>query len=435
MTTSLPNISRSLEIYESGNSRIPGVTQTFAKGPRNYVFGVSPIFAESGKGAYLTDVDGNTFLDFTMAVGPLSLGYSDPRVNQAIQNQLDKGITFSLPSSLETVTAEKIIEMVPGIESVRFSKTGADVTTAAIRLARAITGRDEVVCCGYHGWHDWYIGLTSRNSGIPDSARKLTRNATYNDIESFRALMNEKTACVILEPVLFEAPQADFLRQLRQLCDQVGCLLIFDEMWTGFRIDPGGAQKFFDVRADLVTFSKSLANGMPLSVICGSYAHLERFEKDVFFYTTFGGEALSLAAAMETLTIIQSEDVCGHIGRLGLKLKEGINQLSQTLHLPHIQCMGLPFRTLLNFSSEDSLLEKSFVSQELLRNRILWSGNHHLSFSHTEADIDTFLDALAPILTKLRELKTNGKLASALLGKPIQVPFRTTTGKTHLREK
>lgn len=435
MKISLPPVEKSLRLFESSKKILPGSTQTFAKGPHNYVLGISPIFAQSGQGAHLTDLDGNQFLDLSMAIGPLSLGYSDTRVNQAIKDQLEKGITFSLPSDLEVSVAQSVIRMVPGVESVRFSKTGADVTSAAIRLARAVTKREKVLCCGYHGWHDWYIGLTPRGAGVPTSTVRQVKNFHYNQIDSLRSLIDKETACVILEPVLFEAPNEHFLSEVRKVCDEWGALLIFDEMWTGFRISPGGAQEYFDVQADLITFSKAIANGMPLSVLCGKYEMMKRFEEDVFFYTTFGGEALSLAAAQKTLEIIETEKVCEHISTLGSFLQKQLNETLEKLELEHIQCVGLPFRTMLQVKGEQALLEKSFISQEFLRRKVLWCGNHHLSFSHQESDIHFVLEVYQEILEELREIKHQGKLESSLLGEPMQVPFRTITGSTRQDKK
>jgi glutamate-1-semialdehyde aminotransferase len=170
---------------------------------------------------------------------------------------------------LEVEVAEMINEIIPNAESVRFSKTGADVTSAAVRVARAFTGREKILCCGYHGWHDWYISVTDRNKGIPNIIQDLTFTFNYNDIQSLKDSIDDETAVVILEPFVFEPPKDNFLHELREICTKNGTLLIFDEMWTGFRISLGGAQEFFDVKADLATFSKAIANGMPIAVLTG----------------------------------------------------------------------------------------------------------------------------------------------------------------------
>src|ERR1051325_3634845 len=244
-----------------------------------------------------------------MGIGPLSLGYCYPSVDNAIRQQLELGITFSQPHRLEVEVAELIREGVPNAESVRFSKTGCDVTSAAVRLARAYTGRNKVLCCGYHGWHDWYISVTDRNRGIPEAMQELTYTFNYNDIQSLIDSVDDNTACVILEPVVFEAPRDNFLQKVREVCDANGVLLIFDEMWTGFRLAAGGAQEYFNVSSDVQCFSKAIANGMPISVLSGRKEIMQLCDKDIFFYTTFGGEALSLAAAKATIEEINNKNV------------------------------------------------------------------------------------------------------------------------------
>ena len=237
-----PVIKESDKLYNRALNIMTPVTQTLAKGPGQYIKGVAPKYLKKGKGSHVWDVDGNEYLDFNMAVGPLSLGYCYERVDNAIIEQLKDGITFSMMHELEVTFAELIHKIIPNADAIRISKTGADVTSAAVRVARAYTGRSKVLCCGYHGWHDWYISVTNRNSGIPEEIRTLTSTFNYNDIESVKAAIDSDTACVILEPFVFEAPKDNFLQELKQLCEANRTLLIFDEMWTGFRIAIGGAK-------------------------------------------------------------------------------------------------------------------------------------------------------------------------------------------------
>ncbi|HMK39606.1 MAG TPA: aminotransferase class III-fold pyridoxal phosphate-dependent enzyme, partial [Bacteroidota bacterium] len=255
---SFPPIRESEAWYARARNLIPALTQTLAKGPGQYTRGVAPMYLRRGKGSHVWDVDGNEFVDYQMGIGPLSLGYCYDSVDRAIQEQLRDGITFSMMHPLEVEVAELIREAVPQAEMVRYSKTGCDVTSAAVRLARAFTHREKVLCCGYHGWHDWYIAVTDRNGGIPQAVQDLTFTFNYNDINSVVDAMDDNTACVILEPVVFEPPKDDFLRNLRELCTSRGVVLIFDEMWTGFRLATGGAQQYFGVDADLVTYSKAI---------------------------------------------------------------------------------------------------------------------------------------------------------------------------------
>ena len=432
---SLPSIDASLALHERARGLIPAGTQTLAKGPAQHIRGVSPIYAARGEGAHLIDVDGNRYLDFTMAVGPLSLGYAHPAVDAAIRAQLDDGITFSLMHPLEVEVAELVREVVPGAEMVRFSKTGADVTSAAIRLARAFTGRSKVLCCGYHGWHDWYISSTDRRAGIPEAIAALTHTVAYNDLASVEAAIDDDTACVILEPMVFELPRDGFLRELAALCRRRGVLLIFDEMWTGFRCALGGAQERFAVQADLACFSKAIANGMPLAALTGRAEIMQLLERDVFFFTTFGGEALSLAAARATIETLRRQDVPAVLERRGQQLKQRYNDLASELGLLEVtRCLGLGCRTLVVFeprgaaAGADPLVMKSVVQQELVRRGVLWQGFHNLSLAHGQSDIDHLLAAYGEALRVLRHALQTGTLREALIGEPVEAVFRKTSG-------
>ncbi|MFA6541273.1 MAG: aminotransferase class III-fold pyridoxal phosphate-dependent enzyme [Bacteroidota bacterium] len=424
-----PSITESDKLYARALRLIPSCTQTLAKGPGQYVKGVAPKYLVRGKGSHVWDADGNEFIDYTMGVGPLSLGYSYPAVDEAIKKQLEHGITFSLMHPLEVEVAELIRETVPNAEAVRFSKTGADVTTAAVRLARAFTGRSKVLCCGYHGWHDWYIGVTDRNRGIPRQVQDLTHTFNYNDIDSVIDSIDENTACVILEPIVFEAPKENFLHKLKDVCEQHGTILIFDEMWTGFRLAVGGAQEYFGVKADLACFSKAVANGMPISILAGREDIMQLLEKDVFFFTTFGGEALSLAAAKATIQELRDRKVPRYLAAQGAKIKNGYNDIARRLKMEYTRCSGFECRTIVTFdaSAGNPLELKSFMQQELIKCGILWSGFHNISFSHTDHDIDYTLTAYSEVLAKLKRAVDADSVKQLLRGEAVEPVFRKTS--------
>lgn len=424
-----PPIKRSLELFERAKDLIPAQTQTLAKGPGQHVFGTMPIFAKRAEGSRLWDVDGNEFLDFQMAIGPLSLGYNYSRINAAVSAQLQDGITFSLPHELEVLVAEKVRQVVPHAEQVRFSKTGADATSAAVRVARAFTKREKVLCCGYHGWHDWYVSVTDRNLGIPAETKELTHTIAYNDLDHLERSMGEDTACLIIEPMVFQEPDREYLQGIREICDRKGVLLIFDEMWTGFRWSLGGAQEWFGVRSDLATFSKAVANGMPISLLTGRAEVMRLFDKDVFFFTTFGGEALSLAAALATISELEEKSVPAYLGALGIRLQDAFQKLTRDLEMPFVKCMGHPARTMVAFQDQGSitgLAMKSFVQQELGRRGILWGGFHNLSFAHHQTEIDYLLQCYQEIFREMREHIIKNDLESQVRGRLLEPVFRRT---------
>ncbi len=428
---SYPVIVESQKLYERAKEIMTPVTQTLAKGPGQYINGVAPKYLQRGKGSHVWDVDGNEYIDYNMGIGPLSLGYCYDKVDDAIKAQLQDGITFSMMHPLEVELAEMIHQMIPNAEAVRISKTGADVTSAAVRVARAYTGRSKVLCCGYHGWHDWYISVTSKASGIPSQVAELTSTFDYNNIDSVREALDEDTACVILEPFVFEAPKDNFLHELKALCEANGTLLIFDEMWTGFRIALGGAQEYFGVDADLACFSKAVANGMPIALLTGRKEVMQLFNEDVFFFTTFGGEALSLAAAIATIKELKDKNVPAYLAQKGAVLKDGYNNIAKELGISHYtKCTGFDCRTMVSFdaSAGNPLELKSFVQQELFKRGILWGSFHNMSFSHTDEDMAYTLKAYREVLMILKEAVATNTVAASLKGKPVEAVFRKVSG-------
>jgi glutamate-1-semialdehyde aminotransferase len=421
-----PSISKSDEYYKIALELIPAQTQTLAKGTGQNIKGVAPKYLQRGKGSHVWDVDGNEFIDYTMGVGPLSLGYSYDIVDEAIKEQLKDGITFSLTHPLEVEVAELINKVVPNAESIRYSRGGADVVSGAIRVARAYTGRNKVLCCGYHGWHDWYIAVTDRNKGIPQAIQDLTFTFSYNDIQSVIDSIDEDTACVVLEPYVFEEPKDNFLQKLRDVCTKNGTLLVFDEMWSGFRIAVGGAQEYFGVKADLACFSKAVANGMPLSILTGKKEFMSVLEKDVFFFNTFGGEALSLAAAKATINEMIKKNVPAQLAKQGNKLKLGYNKIAQDLGMNYTKCSGFDCRTIMTFdaSAGNPLEMKSLVQQEMIKRGILWGGFHNMSFSHFDSDIKYTLKVYEEVLPILKKAIEENNVKGYLRGEPVEPVFR-----------
>jgi glutamate-1-semialdehyde 2,1-aminomutase len=422
-----PNISQSQAYYERGLKVQKPITQTLAKGPGQFTKGVAPIYLQKGKGSHVWDVDGNEYLDYNSAIGPISLGYAYPAVDEAIKKQLADGITFSLMHPLEVELSELICEIIPNAEAVKISKTGADMTSAAIRVSRAFTGREKVFCCGYHGWHDWYIGVTSRNKGIPEAIQNLSYTFEYNDIESLKAALDDTVAAVILEPFIFEAPKPDYLQQLAEVCKANGTLLIFDEMWTGFRIALGGAQEYFDVKPDLAVYSKACANGMPIALLTGRADVMELFNHDVFSYTTFGGEALSLAACVATINEIRDKNVPQYLDEKGALLKNGYNQIAENLGMSqYTKAIGYNCRSMVTFTPEagNGLEVKALMQQEMIKRGILWAGFHNMCFSHSDEDIAYTLEAYKAVLPIVKEAIESQNVKNTLKGEVLEAVFR-----------
>ena len=404
------SIKESNKIYSRAKKVVPGGSQTFSKGVNQFVEGFAPKYLERGKGAYSWDVDGNQFLDYVMACHPLILGYADDDVNKAVINQLDLGSTFSLMNELEVDVTELLIDSVPCAEMARFGKNGADATTVGVRIARAVTERDHIAFCGYHGWHDWFIATTDLNKGIPDFNKELAHQFTYNNLDSLEKIFienKEKIAIVIMEPLTILEPKDNFLFEVKKMTEHYGALLMFDEIITGFRFSFGGAQELTCVTPDLTSLAKAISNGVPLSAIVGRKEYLETLDQ-TFFSFTYGGDCIGLSAAKACIPKIKKEKVPDHLNKVGELLKNGFNNLTDQYQLrDYVECIGYPCRSIISFDGQgylDELEMKSFFQQELLRRGILWTAYHALSWSHSEEDILNTLNAYEETLVLFKKI-------------------------------
>ena len=431
MNQGKPTITRSNAIYERAKKIIPAGSQTFSKGVTQFVDGFAPKYLHRGKGARVWDVDGNEYLDYVMGCHPIILGYADDDVNRAVMEQLELGSTFSLMNELEVDVTELLIETVPSAEAARFGKNGADATTVAVRVARAVTGRDHIAYCGYHGWHDWYIANTDLNSGIPEFNQQLAHAFGYNDLDSLERTFKAHpgaVAGVIMEPLTILEPKDNFLHEVKAMAHHYGALLIFDEIITGFRFSLGGAQELTGVTPDLTTLAKAISNGIPLSAIVGKKEYMWSLEK-TFFSFTYGGDCIGLAAAKACIPKLRREKVPDHLAQVGAVLKDGYNRLAAAYGLSDFtQCVGYPCRTIITFDGRgrfDALEMKSYFQQELLRRGILWAAYHALSFSHKREDIDLTLNAYEDVLRMFKKVvDSNQSLRPLIEGEPVKPVFR-----------
>ncbi|CCQ59835.1 aminotransferase class III-fold pyridoxal phosphate-dependent enzyme [Crocosphaera watsonii] len=418
------------ELLQRSLKTIPLGTQTYSKSKTHYPYGVSPYFITHGQGSHVWDVDGHEYIDFVNALTAITLGYNDPDVNQAVIEQMTKGTIFSLPHPIEIEVAEKIVEMVPGAEMVRFGKNGSDATSAAIRLARAYTKRDRIARCGYHGWHDWYIGSTSKHLGIPEVVRELTHSFSYNNIDSLEQIFQQypdQIAAVILEPMNIVEPQPGFLEQLKEITHEQGAILIFDETITGFRFAQGGAQEYFNVIPDLATFGKGLANGFPLSAITGR-AEIMALMEEVFFSFTFGGETLSLTAALTTMNKLQREPVIETMTQQGNKVLEGVKNLIKQHNIEHILSVsGHPVWSFILFKEVSPYSQyqiKTLFLQEMFIRGILTIGTHNMSYAHQDKDIARLLTAYQEVFSIIDDAVNNCVLEKYLQCQPLEPLFK-----------
>lgn len=409
---------------------IPLGSQTFSKSKTQYPVGISPLYASKAKGSKIWDIDGNRYFDLVNALAAITLGYGNKEVNKAVIRQVKKGSIYSLPDKIEFRVAELIKEIIPSIEMIRFGKNASDATSAAIRVARAYTGRKLIAVCGYHGWQDWYIATTSRNKGIPNEIGDMSKKFIFNDIESLNNLFEEfknQIAAVILEPFSSQLPKDDFLEKVINITKINGAISIFDETITGFRVSRNGAQGLYRVNPDLSVFGKGIANGYPLSVL-GGKAEIMKEMEEIFFSTTFGGETVSLAAAEAVCKLIIKEDFTIELEKKGKYLADGINKIIQEMQLePYLELTGHNSWKFLNWKHTDLYNEpeiKTYFLQEMFQKGILVLSSHNISCAYSYKDIDKVIGKYHEFLTEFSSSLKNESISKKLRVEPLIPLFR-----------
>jgi glutamate-1-semialdehyde 2,1-aminomutase/spore coat polysaccharide biosynthesis protein SpsF len=403
--------TRSDALLARSTKSIPLGSQTFSKSHLWYPAGGAPLYVSHGDGARIFDVDGNDYVDLVSALLPVVLGYRDPDVDEAVRRQLNSGMSFSLATKLECQLAEKLCELIPCAEMVQFGKSGTDVTSAAVRLARAYTGQDHVLVGGYHGWADWSAAwLEGKNAGIPDGVKRVSQVISYGDmkdIESCRQFLNGGIAAVIVEPT----HDPEYLRALRLWCSQNGVILIFDEIQTGFRYALGGGQEYFGVTPDLACFGKSMGNGMPISALVGKRDIMKMMDgkSGVFFSGTFFGDTLSIAAALATIKKMEREGVIRHLHDTGIKIRSAISHRSGK----SMDFSGIS--PLVKIKFKDSDIQALFI-QEMAQQGVLCLNANCVSYAMKEPEIQRILKAYKHTLDLIDEASAHGQIKQYLKG-------------------
>jgi glutamate-1-semialdehyde 2,1-aminomutase len=430
-------LTKSKALQRVAHDLIPGGSHTYAKGDDQYPE-LAPAFLARGRGCHVWDVDGNEYIEYGMGLRSVTLGHGYPSVVHAAYQAMLDGTNFTRPSVLEIACARMFLDLIDGAEMVKFAKNGSDVTTAAVKLARAYTGRDLIAICAEHAFFstdDWFIGSTAMAAGIPAAIRDLTVKFHYNDPESLHALFRQypgRIACVVMEAATTVEPQNGFLQQVRQLCTANGALFILDEMITGFRWHLGGAQKLFGVTPDLSAFGKGMANGFALSALAGRREIMERGglrhadERVFLLSTTHGAETTALAAALETMRIFRDEGVVETLYRQGERLRTGVREAATACGVAQqFGVLGNPSN--LVFVTRDSAGQPSqpfrtLFLQELVRRGVL-APSFVVSYSHRDEDIDATVEAVAQALTVYRRALDDGP-DRYLVGRSVKPVFR-----------
>jgi glutamate-1-semialdehyde 2,1-aminomutase len=433
----LPSSPATLDLQRRAHSLIPGGAHTYAKGDDQYPE-IAPPFIARGAGSHVWDLEGNEFIEYGMGLRSVALGHAFPRVIDAVRKEVVNGSNFTRPSPLEVECAETFLSCVSGAEMVKFSKNGSDATTAAVKLARAYTGRDLVAICGdqpFFSTDDWFIGSTKMPAGIPEAIRQLSVKFSFNDTNSLAALFSaypDQIACVFLEAETAIAPRAGFLQEVRAMCDRHGALLVLDETITGFRWDLGGAQRVHGIVPDLSAFGKALANGFAVAALAGKREVMERgglthsADRVFLLSTTHGAETHSLAAATATMRVYQEEPVIETLYRQGEKLRTGVEEVARRHGVQdYLQVLGRSCNLVYATKGPDKLPSQVFRTlfmQELIRGGVL-APSFVVSYSHSDDDIDRTLDAVDRAADIYARALDDG-VESHLVGRPVKPVFR-----------
>lgn len=438
--------NRGYALYQEALERIPGGTQLISRRPQLYSPGLTPPYVSRGKGARFWDLDGNAYLDLMMCVGASILGYADDAVDAAVVAQIRNGTAFSVSSPLEVELARELAAVIPCAEMVRYCKGGGEANAIAVRIARGVTGRDKVLFCGYHGWHDWYLAANLesdetldthllpgiRPQGVPQSLAGTALPFRYNDLASLEAQLERhrgQIACIIMEPARGASlPAPGFLEGVRQLATAHGAVLIFDEVVTGFRLAPGGAQERFGVVPDMATYAKAISNGYAMGAVVGRREVMQA-AAEMFISSTYWSDAVGLAASLATIRELRRRNVPARIGAFGQAFQDLFNGLAEEHGVP-LYATGLPQLIGIGYKDLDPALRrplKDYYVQELTRRGIFGSLSVNPCAAHGDAELAEIEQALREIFPLLRTALREGDWESRLVARSVDA-FRRQVG-------
>jgi glutamate-1-semialdehyde 2,1-aminomutase len=420
------------KLWKRAKQIIPGGNMLLSKRAEMFLPDGWPAYFSKAKGCKVWDLDGNEFIDMSiMGIGTNTLGYGHPEVDAAVMKTVNDGnmSTFNCPE--EVYLAEKLIDMHPWADMVRFARSGGEANAVAIRIARAASGKDNVAICGYHGWHDWYLSANLRDDknldghllpglepkGVPRNLKGTVFPFNYNNFPELEALVDSQNIGVIkMEVVRNKGPEDNFLHKVRKLASDRNIVLIFDECTSGFRQTFGGLHKLYGIEPDMAMFGKALGNGYAITAIIGKRAVMEAAQS-TFISSTFWTERIGPTAALKTLEVMEREKSWDRISETGHAIGERLRVLAKRHNLP-IEIHGIPALTNFGFPLPDALKYKTLITQEMLKKGILATTIIFVCTEHTPAFVDQYFEALDPVFALIKECES-GRLVDDLLEGPV----------------
>lgn len=408
------NLEKSFAMFEEAQRLVPGGVAGIRR-PYNFVPGEYPIFFDRAKGSHVIDVDGNEYIDYLCAYGPIIIGYGEDEIDDAVYRQVkDKGFCFSLTQPIQNKLIQKLTEIVPCCEMAAIVKTGSDATTIAIRVARAHTGKTKIARCGYHGWHDWCVEV---KGGIPAKFYEDIIEFHYNDLDQLESIVKQNAgdlAGIIITPVghplahEVEMPKPGYLEGVRKLADEYGIVLIFDEIRSGFRCSLGGAQELFGVTPDLATIGKAMANGYSISALVGKRNIMSVLADKVFLSSTFFPNSDAQIAALKTIEILERDNILEAVREKGMYFSNAVEKVVKDSGMP-VNFSGAPWMPYITFPKDDTGLYKKLRNEfytHLIRRKVFLQPYHHgyICYRHSKEDLDYTVGAIKESLDELKSL-------------------------------
>lgn len=421
----MSNISKSKDLYAKARKVIPGGTQLLSKRPEMFSPDKWPAYYAKAKGCNVTDIDGNEYIDMSyMGIGSCLLGYADDDVNNAVSDAVKSGSMSTLNVPEEVELAELLCEIHPWADMVRYARTGGEALSVAVRIARAASGKDVILFCGYHGWHDWYLSANLNDEkaldghllpgldplGVPRGLTKTAIPFNYNNIEEFKKLFDQytdKIAAVVMEPVRNILPDNGFLEEIRSITKKSNVPLIFDEVSAGWRMCLGGGHLHFGIEPDIAVFAKAMSNGYPMAAVIGKKSVMSAAEK-TFISSTYWTEKIGTVAALATIRKMRDCDVSTHILRIGKLIQKGWVELSKK-HNIDISVKGIYGLSKFSFNKDNSLL-KTFFTDSMLQKGFLGTTAFYPSFCHTRDICENYLCAVDNVFYSIKEAYLKGNI-------------------------
>jgi len=427
-------------LYKKAKKLIPGGTQLLSKRPEMSLPDLWPAYYKKAKGCEIWDLDGRKYVDMSyMGIGSCILGYADAYVDGAVKGAIRGASMTSLNCPEEAELAELLCGIHPWAEMARFARTGGEAMAAAVRIARAKTGKDIILFCGYHGWHDWYISSNLADDksldghllpglnpqGVPRGLKGTAIPFDYNDVDGFLKLINankSKIAAVVMEPIRSQSPKKAFLETIRKITGKLNILLIFDEITSGWRLYKGGAHLKFKVYPDMCVFAKGMSNGYPMAAIIGT-KNVMNAAQDTFISSTYWTERIGPAAALATIKKLERNKVPAYLSKIGRTVHNGWAK-SAKRHRLNVKISGIYPLGHFSFEYGNSLILKTLFSQFMLDKGFLATTSFYASYAHSERHVDKYLSALNEVFNRISGIIKEGSAEKYLKGPVCHTGFK-----------